>query len=618
MSSSPSSSSVKQHGTPLWFILVMLLSVGAWTAWNAYSDYGQVLEQEYRLLEVRARQREARISGSLRSVNLMLGSLGEELHERPTMSMGEKNWMLIKALRQLPELRSLLVTDAAGRVAAADNPKLIGFDAAQREYFKFHRDAPEAEDYHISLPFKTITGVTATTLSRAYRDSQGRFAGVLVATLESGFFSEALKLSVFEPDVQSLLINRHGEILSIVPASDHLGKSLQGGIAYSEHMASGQATTRHLNVVKLGQVKRMAIFHDLPGAPLAVIVSRDYDSVLAEWQQSFYAHLAGFASLALALFFFFWLAVRRQHSLLRAQAFSAQLIETANVMVLGLDPAGRVSIFNGTAERISGYSREEILGQPWFELVVPKERFPELWQGFLRAQSSGEIARSFETKIITKSGEERTIEWQTTLFDQGGEGLITVSFGLDVTERKRAEAEIRSLAFKDPLTGLPNRRLLLDRLERALRVSTRHKNYGAVLFLDLDRFKQLNDSRGHEVGDLLLIEIASRLLTSVRAEDTVARLGGDEFVVVLEDLGQDEQSARNKAGEVAEKISLALNAPYQLQGQRYQSSSSIGVCLFNGARDSVNELLLRADKAMYRAKTEACGGLRFFAEDMLA
>ena len=91
MSSSPSSSSVKQHGTPLWFILVMLLSVGAWTAWNAYSDYGQVLEQEYRLLEVRARQREARISGSLRSVNLMLGSLGEELHERPTMSMGEKN-----------------------------------------------------------------------------------------------------------------------------------------------------------------------------------------------------------------------------------------------------------------------------------------------------------------------------------------------------------------------------------------------------------------------------------------------------------------------------------------------------------------------------------------------
>ena len=613
MTPSPALPLQRHHGMPLWaLILLLLLAVGAWSAWNAYSDYRDVLEQEYRLLEERARQREARISGSLRSVNLMLGSIIDDLHDHPSLAVTERNHLLRSYLRQLPELRSLLITDAAGRVSAADNEKLIGFDAVKREYFKVHRDAPGDDGFHISLPFKTVTGIIATTLSRVRRDSQGRFAGVIVATLESGFFSEALKLSAFEPGVQSLLINLHGDVLSQVPPSDRIGKNLQGGIAYTEHMSSGKATTRHLNVVKLEPVMKMAVFHNLPGAPLAVIVSRNYDSVLADWRLSMYSHLGSFILLALTTLFFSRLAARRQQSLIRAQVFSAQLIETANVMVLGLDAAGCVSIYNSTAERITGYTRAEILGKPWFELVVPKERFPELWEGFRHIQASGKIARSFESTIVTKSGEERTIEWQNSRLEDDTVGAVTVSFGLDVTDRNKAEAEIRSLAFNDPLTGLPNRRLLLDRLERALRISERHKNYGAVLFLDLDKFKLLNDTRGHEVGDLLLMAIAHRLLGSVRAEDTVARLGGDEFVLVLEDLGQDAQVARSKASEVAEKIRLALNAPYSLQGQAHESASSIGICLFSGTEATVSELLTRADKAMYSAKMQGGGGPCFF------
>ena len=164
----------------------MLLAVGAWSAWNAYTDYGNVMEQEYRLLEVRARQREASISGTLRSVNLMLGSIIDDMPDHPTMSVADKH-QLEHHLRQLPELRSLLITDATGRVFVANNEKLVGFVATDREYFKVHRDAPGDDGFHISRPFKTITGITATTLSRVIRDKQGRFAGVIVATLESGF-----------------------------------------------------------------------------------------------------------------------------------------------------------------------------------------------------------------------------------------------------------------------------------------------------------------------------------------------------------------------------------------------------------------------------------------------
>jgi diguanylate cyclase (GGDEF)-like protein/PAS domain S-box-containing protein len=184
----------------------------------------------------------------------------------------------------------------------------------------------------------------------------------------------------------------------------------------------------------------------------------------------------------------------------------------------------------------------------------------------------------------------------------------------DITEKKLAEEKIHALAFFDPLTHLPNRRLLLDRLRQALHASTRHQNGGAVLFLDMDNFKVLNDTHGHKVGDLLLIEVARRLLAQVRAEDTVSRLGGDEFVVVLEDLSADADVAASQALEVAEKLRRTLDESYLLQGISHRSSPSIGVCLYSGNALDVDELLLRADKAMYQAKAAGRNAVRLFAE----
>jgi diguanylate cyclase (GGDEF)-like protein len=184
----------------------------------------------------------------------------------------------------------------------------------------------------------------------------------------------------------------------------------------------------------------------------------------------------------------------------------------------------------------------------------------------------------------------------------------------DITEKKLAEEKIHALAFFDPLTHLPNRRLLLDRLQQALRTSARHRNGGAVLFLDMDNFKVLNDTQGHKVGDLLLVEVARRLLAQVRAEDTVSRLGGDEFVVLLEDLSADADVAARQALEVAEKLRWALDEAYILQGVSHRSSPSIGVCLFYGNTLDVDELLLRADKAMYQAKAAGRNAVRLYAE----
>jgi diguanylate cyclase (GGDEF)-like protein/PAS domain S-box-containing protein len=183
---------------------------------------------------------------------------------------------------------------------------------------------------------------------------------------------------------------------------------------------------------------------------------------------------------------------------------------------------------------------------------------------------------------------------------------------MDITARKQAEEKIHRLAFYDALTALPNRRLLLERLEPALRKAAASGQYGALLFLDLDHFKTLNDTLGHDVGDQLLRSVAHRLLDVVRAGDTVARLGGDEFVVLLEELGEDAPAAMRAVESVAAKLLSRLGQPHHLHGRDLTSTPSIGATLFGRAGGTVEDVLKQADLAMYEAKAGGRHTLRFF------
>ena len=183
-------------------------------------------------------------------------------------------------------------------------------------------------------------------------------------------------------------------------------------------------------------------------------------------------------------------------------------------------------------------------------------------------------------------------------------------------QRRESEREIQNLAFYDPLTLLPNRRLLLDRLRHALASSRRSGKKGALLFIDLDNFKILNDTLGHDMGDLLLIQVGQRLLTCVRENDTVARFGGDEFVVMLEDLSAEPMAAAAQTESVSEKILATLNQPYHLLTQEYCSTPSIGATLFGDPVQAIDELLKQADIAMYQAKRAGRNTLRFFDPKM--
>ncbi|QLH50540.1 MAG: EAL domain-containing protein [Candidatus Accumulibacter cognatus] len=281
------------------------------------------------------------------------------------------------------------------------------------------------------------------------------------------------------------------------------------------------------------------------------------------------------------------------------------------------DAAGVILRVNQAFTEITGYSAEECIGQT--PKLLSSGRHDAAFYAAIR--HSLERQGSWQGEIWNRrKNAEIFPEWLTISAVTDNEGRVThyVSTLADISLRKAAQEEIQQLAFYDALTRLPNRRLLQDRLRTAMAASARSGRQGALLFIDLDNFKTLNDTLGHDMGDCLLQQVAKRLLACVRDRDTVARLGGDEFVVMLTGLDRRPQEAATQSRIVGEKILAALNRPYDLAGSEYHNTPSVGITLFGSQQDAVDELMKRADLAMYDAKATGRNTYRFFDPQMQA
>lgn len=282
--------------------------------------------------------------------------------------------------------------------------------------------------------------------------------------------------------------------------------------------------------------------------------------------------------------------------------------------ILITDAEGLIVRVNRAFVRITGYNALEVIGknpgllhgksdEDFFADMYDSLHSKGLWEGELWGKrKNGEI---YPQHLIV-----------TAVKDDAGQIKNYVATLLDITESKAASIEIERLAYYDHLTGLPNRRFLIDRLKQALASSSRTGMSGALLFIDLDNFKALNDTQGHDVGDLLLVQVADRLMGCVREGDTVARLGGDEFVVMLEDLHETGFEAAKQSEAVAHKILLQLTEPYQLKDRDFRNSPSIGATIFSGQRSDYDNLLKQADIAMYQAKKMGGSTFCFFDPQM--
>lgn len=278
-------------------------------------------------------------------------------------------------------------------------------------------------------------------------------------------------------------------------------------------------------------------------------------------------------------------------------------------------------VFDERWAAMLGYRLDEI--EPnvatWRNAVHPDD-LPAVMQA-MHQHMQGLIPQyEAEHRLRTKTGEWRWVltRGRVTARDAAGQPLRITGTHLDITERKRSESEIERLAYSDVLTGLPNRRLLLDRLQQAVVSAQRSGEFGAMLFINVDRFKQVNEAHGHAVGDQLLRHVASRLKAHVRAVDTVARIGGDEFIVLLLGLAEQVEPAANKARGLTEKLLQALSKDFFIGQAEHPVTASIGIAMFPEGDESGDELLRRADTAMHSAKASDRGNLRFFEPTMQA
>jgi diguanylate cyclase (GGDEF)-like protein/PAS domain S-box-containing protein len=294
---------------------------------------------------------------------------------------------------------------------------------------------------------------------------------------------------------------------------------------------------------------------------------------------------------------------------------AASVFENSQEGILIASADGRILEVNEAFTRITGYGGDEVVGRT--TAMLRSNRHDEAF--FQERQETLERTGKWMGEIWKrrKNGEVYP-EWLTMSAVRGPGGRIThyISTLIDISQRKAAEDEIKHLAFYDPLTRLPNRRLLADRLHQAMSASDRSGSGGALLFIDLDNFKTLNDSAGHDKGDELLKLVAQRLQSCVRDGDTVARFGGDEFVVMLQGLGAGAAEVATQTKIVGDKIQAALNQPYRIAGHEHHSTSSVGATLFSGNKDSVDVIFKQADLAMYQAKQAGRNTLRFFDQGM--
>jgi diguanylate cyclase (GGDEF)-like protein/PAS domain S-box-containing protein len=282
-----------------------------------------------------------------------------------------------------------------------------------------------------------------------------------------------------------------------------------------------------------------------------------------------------------------------------------------------LDENGLITELNLTGAAMMGMARNKLRTQRFAAFVMPE--YQEHWhRNFQKALACDDVV-SCELSLKNQDGEPFFAGIDCLQLNKAGEHPVVRLVLTDITERIKRDEEIRKLAFYDALTQLPNRRLLNEHLIQAMAASKRSGRYGALLFLDLDNFKPLNDEHGHNIGDLLLIEVAQRITRCVREMDTVSRFGGDEFVILLNELDVDESSSITQAGQVAEKIRLLVAEPYFLVSSsdlrgvvEHHCTSSIGIMLFFNHEIGLDSIIKRADMAMYQAKAGGRNLIRFF------
>lgn len=591
-----------------------------------------------------AQSLEANVSMALDKIAMAVDSVAGEA-ERQLAAGGFRDTALEayseKQWARVPETEAISVSDSAGNVRyGVAPPRAPATSVADRDFFRAARASAPGESILLRPVISERTGRWVLVLAHAIRTPDGRFAGVAWAALPLDHFMRLL--SSLDVGSKGLLTIRWADMglvarLPQLPGASHSIGERSATVDTLENLRIHPQSGNYRAVALADGIDRRLAYRLAPRWPLYIFVGEAVDDYLAPWYQeaSTLVSLAALFTLVSVLWARSSLRTRQaelrafnelqsgKELLERSETRFRTLYNATSDAVMLLRREGFVDCNPAALELFGVDTKDELAAGPGPAFSAPFQSCGTE----SRTLAERRLAEAYEAGGIRfewmfrrpSTGEVFPTEVQYTRVMLDGVAFIQAVIR-DITDRKKAEEQIRYLAYFDALTKLPNRRLLMDRLARALLASRRTQQYGMLLILDLDNFKGLNDTRGHDVGDHLLIEVAQRITACVRQEDTVARLGGDEYVVMAESLGTDPALAAGQAEQIAGKICrmVALPSPVPGTSEPHHSTASIGVTLFQGETTSIDVLLKQADLALYQAKAAGRNTVRFFNPQMQA
>ncbi|MFO1262665.1 MAG: EAL domain-containing protein [Rhodoferax sp.] len=618
MTAPPSRKSVSLAMAMAVFYGIVCLGFAALGGWNLYQSRQDDLRNANTTLRNLAHTLEFGVTAAFeRSDQALLVAVDEvrRWQADPRRDDHELDALLERQLQRVRGLQALIVTDQEGRLRYGTGVDRNGSaSVADRPYFQKARDNPSS-GLLISEPVRgKLTGRPQLVLARRLPCADGSFCGLVFTPLYLDQFDQLFAGLEVGSGGLITVRNEKSALLARYPAIEG-PRGQPGSVAASPELqrirATGASEMAYVSKSPVDGINRLLFYRRSPEIPVYVLVGRSLDDALAGWHTEAITTLSIIGLLMLLLGGALWKFHRVWQ---QEQGFRQRMIESFPGTFYLFDANGRFLMWNRNLETVLGLTSDEVARSHPLEFFDAKDQ-PAVQSAITQAFEQGET--TLEAPFRTRDG--RFVPYLFNGFRlEVNKRPALIGIGLDISKHKQAEAQINELAFYDQLTHLPNRVLLADRLKQAVAASLRSRNHGALIFIDLDNFKTLNDTQGHDQGDQLLMQVADRIRRGVRDEDTAARLGGDEFVVVLTGLDEDDKLAARATEMVAEKILAALAQPYTLASGSHRSTASIGATLFGTEPVAVDVLMKQADLAMYRAKESGRNVVRFFDPGMEA
>jgi len=618
-------STARRLRAALWLATVLpLLALCAMGIYALQQSREQYVERAELLTQNLAGALDRSMSANIEKIDLMINSVVDHLEQQLAsgqLDAAKANAHITSQVARRVSIEGLAVTDARGDVIIG--PDFVGREAvnlADRAWFQQQRNLQEtALVLSEPLPSK-LTGQPVVIFSHHFRTPQGEFAGTVSAAVPLSYFKAQLEVidvgpngSVSLRDGRLRLIARRAQT-EAGAAQEATGTDLASSELQRLTRADRQQASYH-TASPLDGVHRSYSYRRLTVAPLLVLVGLSSDDYLRDWRAEVRA-LTALGALVLLAYVaggaLLWHMLAQNRQARRRIELLAKVFDNSAEAIMVTDKQYKVVEVNPAFLKQTGHRLANVLGRGASLMNTARTTAQDLRDIEERLRADG-VWRG-ELWVCAHDGHEYPA-WMSISLVRSADGGIThrIISTVDITAQKQIEEQIRHLALHDTLTQLPNRVNLLGRIVQALAAARRDDTAVAMLFIDMDRFKNINDTLGHHVGDGLLVQVGTRLRALVRDSDIVARLGGDEFVVVLTDC---ERPGERAATKVARNILSTLGLPYQVSGHVLHSTPSVGISLFPGDGEDADTLMRNADSAMYQAKADGRHCYQFFTADM--